>query len=292
MRDNRAPTLTRRLLLGMPGIVALDSTWQAEGGGPGREAVGFRAHIALAHQPQFASLISFSNDNGAVWGSASGTWIGDSEGVGYILTAGHVFARDGRASDYVYRSVSGAVHRADRLYVHPAWNWFHDERTGYDIAIVRLRTPITDAGFPPALYAGRGEMGKRIVMVGFGNRGIGSVGEKPVFYRGSDKAAAENTVDDIRDGRPKLPPTGDAGNWLGITFRDDRETPGVTRLEGILGSGDSGGSAWMQTINGWVIVGVNANGDGDTYGSRAYFARVSGARDWIGSILPSARFVL
>ena len=66
-------------------IIILDSTWRAEGGRPGRERDGFRAHIALANQPQFDSLIALSKDNGQEWNDASGTWLGNFGGVGYVL---------------------------------------------------------------------------------------------------------------------------------------------------------------------------------------------------------------
>ena len=46
-------------------VIILDGTWRAEG--------GFRAHLALADQPQFASVIALSSDDGQVWGSGSGT---------------------------------------------------------------------------------------------------------------------------------------------------------------------------------------------------------------------------
>lgn len=68
---------------------------------------------------------------------------------------------------------------------------------------------------------------------------------------------------------------------------------GAGRLDGLLGSGDSGGSAWMRSERfGWVIVGINANGTGKaTYGEHSEFARVSGLRDWILRLAPAARFV-
>ena len=70
-----------------------------------------------------------------------------------------------------------------------------------------------------------------------------------------------------------------------------RESEGASRLDGILGLGDSGGSAWITAGGGWAIAGVNANGTGDTYGSQSYFARVAGVRDWLASTVPGLRFV-
>ena len=85
-------------------VIILDSTWRAEG--------GFRAHLALADQPQFAPVIALSSDDGQVWGSGSGTWIGNRQGRAHILTAAHVFDRDGAADDYVYRAPNGEVMQA------------------------------------------------------------------------------------------------------------------------------------------------------------------------------------
>ena len=39
-----------------------------------------------------------------------------------------------------------------------------------------------------------------------------------------------------------------------------------------------------------MIVGVNSNGIGETYGAENYFARVSGVREWIARQFPGARF--
>ncbi len=263
-------------------VIVLDGTWRAEG--------GFRAHLALADQPQFASVIALSSDDGQVWGSGSGSWIGNVRGHARILTAAHVFNRDGAADDYVYRAPDGTAMQGTDIVFHPFYNWNNAERTGYDFAIVQLDGPIDDAGPPPALYGGNREEGQRIVMVGWGSRGIGSAGEKPQYYVEPGKAAATNKVDEVMDVVRPVPSSGDAGNWLGVTLR--RESEGAERLDGILGSGDSGGSAWIRTqAGGWAICGVNANGNGDTYGSQCWFARVSGMRDWLSATVPGLRFV-
>jgi len=298
-------TFTRRRLLaaGLVGVssvtmlrpagavIVLDSTWRAEGGGPGREAEGFRAHIALANQPQFTAVIAMSDDDGEIWGNASGTWMGNIDGRARIVTAAHVFDRGGAADYYVYRAPGGAVLHGRRVVYHPLYNWKNSERTGYDFAVVELDRPITDAGTVPALYGGTKEMGAQVVMVGYGSRGIGSVGQQPIYYEGSDKAAATNTVDEVMDAVHPVPrgKEEDAGNWLRVTLW--RESQGAGRLDGILGSGDSGGSTWLRTGAGWAICGINANGDGDTYGSPSYFARISGVRDWLIGAIPGLRFV-
>lgn len=286
MTVNRRRLVAGALLAATPrpsgAVIILDSTWRAED--------GFRAHLALADQPQFASVIALSSDDGQVWGSASATWLGNLRGRARILTAAHIFNRDGAADDYVYRAPDGTALQGTDIVFHPLYNWNNAERTGYDLAIVRLDGPIEDAGPPPALYGGNHEAGRRIVMVGWGSRGIGSVGEKPKYYTIPGKAAATNKIDEVMDAQRPTPGGGDAGNWLGVTLRRDSE--GAERLDGILGSGDSGGSAWIRTESGgWAICGVNANGNGDTYGAQSWFARISGARDWLAATVPGLRFV-
>jgi hypothetical protein len=272
-------------------VIVLDSTWRAEGGRPGHESEGFGAHIALAHQPQFKGVIAMSDDGGGIWGNATGTWMGNVDGHARILTAAHVFNKGGPADYYVYRAPSGAVLHGRRVTYHPLYNWDNAERTGYDFAVVELNRPITDAGTVPALYGGTREMGQQVVMVGYGSRGIGSVGQQPIYYEGSDRAAATNVVDEVMNAVHPVPrgKEEDAGNWLRVTLR--RESQGAGRLDGILGSGDSGGSTWLRAGDGWAICGINSNGTGDTYGSPSYFARISGVRDWLIGTIPGLNFV-
>jgi len=270
-------------------VIVLDSTWRAEGGGPGQESRGFRAHVALANQPQFAGLIPLSHAGDDEWGVGSGTWIGNFGGFGHVLTAAHVFDRGGSAADYDYRMPDGEVRQGTSVTFHPLYNWNDEERVGYDFAIVRLDGPVTDAGPAPFLYSGEREEGARIVMVGYGSRGIGSVGQQPIYHPSWGKAAAENTVDEVMRAVRPVPQGQDAGNWLRVTLR--RESEGASRLDGLLGSGDSGGSTWIRTSGTWAIAGVNANGTGNaTYGEHSFFARVSGARDWLTRTVPGVRF--
>jgi hypothetical protein len=271
-------------------VVVLDSTWRAEGGRPGRESEGFGAHVRFANQPQFRSLVALSGDHGESWGIGSGTWIGNLDGQGYVLTAGHVFGDGDGAETFLYRSNSGAVHHASHVEFHPWWNGDVHEREGYDLAIVALDSPVLDSGPPPALYEGQIEVGDRIVMIGFGSRGIASLGEREEYHRLSDKAAAENIVDDVEGPEFPVPHEGNAGNWFSVKMRRDNE--GALRLEGVLGGGDSGGSTWVRVGNDWAIAGVNSNGTGgEIYGSESFFAQVSGVQEWIAETVPGVRFL-
>ncbi|WP_019646101.1 serine protease family protein [Novispirillum itersonii] len=281
-------------------VVILDSQWKKDGGRPGKEAAGFKSALALAAQPQFRGVLALSED-GESWGEASGTWLGNADGHAYILTAAHIYDLPASKEAYVVRAPDGRVLKPDRMWINPGWNGDVNERCGYDLVILRLEAEISGAGDPPVLYAGRKEEGRLITFVGYGSRGIGSVGEDDAYYQGSDKAAAQGLVEEVTPLEKPMPPEGDAGNYLGVWL--PREDGGVespydgstlfppSPLAGLLGSGDSGGSAWMEDGGRWVLVGVNSNGSGNAqYGDQSWFTRVSLHRKWIQTIFPQARF--
>ncbi len=262
-------------------VIILDSTWHAE---------GFSAHIALARQPQFAPLIALSDDDGEEWNTCSGTWIGNFDGAGYMLTAAHCYGHDEGPDHYLYRTHTGQVLSATEVDFHPLYNGDGNNRSGYDFALVRLDEEVTDSGPPPPLFSGKVKEGARVVIVGFGARGTGSRGEQSEFDRPqNNKTAAENTVDEVMEPRLPIPKDDDAGNWIRVTLRRERE--GAGRLDGILGGGDSGGSVWMRVGGRWTIVAVNASGTGDTYGEHSYFGSVAGVRSWLTKLLPGLRFL-
>lgn len=280
-------------------VVIQDSLWRREGGTRSKAWAGFGASLRLAAEPQFRSVLALSTD-GESWGEASGTWIGNDDEHAYILTSAHIFEKPAKPGDYVVRLPDGSIAKPDRLWMHPGWNGSTDERTGYDLTILRLKRPVEDAGSPPVLYGGDGEAGKLITFVGYGSRGIGSTGEQDRYYQGSDKAAAQGVVDQWVDLADPMPRNDDGGNYLGIWLgREDGSLSNpyggddkpANPLVGLLGSGDSGGSAWMKVGGQWVIVAVNSNGSGTaSYGDSSWFTRVSPHRDWIRKIFPGARF--
>ena len=281
-------------------VTILDSTWREEGGRKGREKAGFGAHIALAAQPQFRAVLAMSTDE-EDWDEASATWIGNQDGHAFILTAAHIFDLPAQADEFSVRTPDGTVHHPDRVWIHPQWNGNMDARSGFDLAILRLPTPLTGLGPAPLLYGGGSEEGKLITFVGFGNRGIGSTGESELFNSGAEKAAAQGVIDECAGEEHGVAADADHGNYLAIFMaREDggipndlggKNTP-PTRLAGLLGKGDSGGSAWIKLGDRWIIVGVNSNGTGKSgYGDTAEFTRVATQRTWISRIFPGARFV-
>lgn len=279
-------------------VVILDSTWRAEGGSRERPWAGFGAHLRLADEPPFRAVLALASD-GEAWGEASGTWLGNAEGHAYVLTAAHIYDEDAEPDAYQVRGPDGRAHVPDRRWVHPYWNGDTGTRTGYDLVLLRLPEPLTGLGEPPVLYTGRAEAGRLITFVGFGSRGIGSVGEADRFYRPSAKAAAQGVVDEWVAPARTRKKAGDAGNYLGVYLpREDGSIPNpyggsarpATPLVGLLGSGDSGGSAWMPLAQGWVLVGVNSNGSGEArYGDASWFARVAPHHEWLRKHFPAVR---
>jgi hypothetical protein len=279
-----------------PAVIILDSTWAEEGGHEDDPAAGFDAAIALARQRQFDALVALASNGGSGWGACSGTWIGNDAGHGYVLTAAHCFSEEAPAEDFRVRSRGGSEFEVVEAVIHE--NWVDTgSTTGYDIAILVLDAPVHDAGRPPTLHGGDGELGRLLTFMGYGSRGIASIGQHDDYHDGeATPAAAQGLVDVVKgDGDDE-----DTGNYLGVFLPAEdgsienpyggATTPG-SRLAGLLGSGDSGGPAFMQVGGRWVLAGVNSNGSGNAEaGQTSWFVRVSGKRDWILEHAPVARF--
>ncbi len=130
--------------------------------------------------------------------------------------------------------------------------------------------------------------------MGFGIRGIASGGEDATYHDGlPTKAAAQGWIDQLVESREE-------GDFFGIFLpREDgslRNPNGgprrpVTRYAGLLGVGDSGGPAFIQTTAGWVVAGINSSGSGVAqYGDMSWFVRVASAQTWIESVFAGAQF--
>jgi hypothetical protein len=270
-------------------IVITEAAWRAGGGDEAHWDKGFEANEALGDQPQFSAMVALSQERDKAFGIASGVWIGNSDGHGYVLTAAHVFDDGSRAEGTWFRTAGGSVLRGEAAFIHPLWRLGLGQFDGADFAIVRLDGPILDAGPQPALYSGRAERGRRGVLVGFGVRGVAPYGHGYRFAprHGMRKAAAENIVDDVQDDLLTIDldqPDGPGKNRTGAAMP-------VSALEGVLAPGDSGGALWMEFSGAWRVVGVNSSGDpGADYQDESHFARVSAQRAWIRSVFPAARF--
>lgn len=182
------------------------------------------------------------------------------------------------------------------LHVHPDYVDV-GSTTGFDLALVVLDGTVDDVDRPATLYAGQDEAGKLLTFVGYGSRGIGSAGQQDRYYDGGgEKAGATGVIDYVQDGASE----DDSGDYLGVFLaREDgaidnpyggENTP-HDRHAGLLGSGDSGGPAFLKIGKRWLLAGVNSNGSGTAqYGDSSWFVRLSARRDWIAEQAPVARF--
>ena len=143
---------------------------------------------------------------------------------------------------------------------------------GPDLAILVLRDPVTDVA-PIGLNVGQGEVGRTVLMPGWGGAGTGKTGAAPSdgMFR-----IAENRIDRAENGR--------------LYWRfDDPASGRALTLEGISGPGDSGGPALVKTSSGWEIVGISSaqrtgGGPEGVYGVEEVFVRVSDFAAWIQGI--------
>lgn len=177
----------------------------------------------------------------------------------WVLTAAHVVALIELPHDVVIAGEHVAIRR---IVAYPGGQVGRD-----DVALVQLAKPVKVE--PMALYTGRDEEGKEIVVVG---RGFSGTGQSGATERDRILRAATNRIDRV------------APNWL--RFRFDAP-PAATDLEGISGPGDSGGPALI----GSRIAGVSSGQDDRTtgkegvYGVEEFYARVSSYVDWIAATM-------
>lgn len=147
-----------------------------------------------------------------------------------------------------------------------------------DIALIKLSSPVSDVK-PLKIYKNVNEVNKTITVFGRGATGDGLRGEdaktKPLRVLHSFQNIVE-TAD---------------GNWL--TFKFD-EPANALSLEGIHGSGDSGGASIIIENGVPFLVGLSSwqywRGDlasfkGGLYGTTAYQVRLSSYHKWILGVL-------
>src|SRR5581483_10787547 len=131
-----------------------------------------------------------------------------------------------------------------RTILHPDYDreWRDgDEEDGndtIDLALVELETPV-EGVVPFEFYDRADELGQEVLLLGRGEFGNGIRGA-----RGSDWALrrASNKIDEVDN------------YWL--KFRFDAPPDG-TDLEGVCGRGDSGGPAFIQDGQRFLLVGIS-----------------------------------
>jgi hypothetical protein len=159
--------------------------------------------------------------------------------------------------------IAGAANAIDRIVAHPG-------APGTDIALLHLREASRTQ--PMRLYGNADEVGKTVVLLGWGDTGTGAVG---VVGPDGRLRRAENVVDQADD--------------VNLSWVFDAP-PGGASLEGISGPGDSGGPAFIQTADGLALAGISSGQDPmghgrGRYGVREFYARISAALSWIMSVI-------
>jgi len=245
-----------------------------------REDVAESEYIALANDARYASVGCVFTQVGSSWYGASGVLINDgtpADGSSWILTAAHVL--DGSISElrfYLGPGVYGGAytHRvvADSWLKHPDYNKYV---FGWrDIGLIHLSQPITDVT-PATLFTGTDVLGTSVTMVGYGNPGTNTTGERP--FDGIERGGT-NVIDDF---------TGSAE----MSFTFNAPGSGATALEYGGAHGDSGGGVFYdisgQTyLAGIIYGGYPGNAPGACYGVSTCMTRMSWADSWVYSVVP------
>lgn len=147
-----------------------------------------------------------------------------------------------------------------------------------DIALIKLSSPVSNVT-PIKVYQKADEVGKKITVFGRGATGDGSSGENVETKSLRIMNSFQNVID------------GAEGNWLTFKFN---AAPNALPLEGIHGSGDSGGASIIYQEGVPFLVGLSswqywcgelASFKGGLYGTSAYQVRLSSYNDWILGVL-------
>ena len=211
----------------------------------------------------------------------------------WIVTAAHTIT--GSVKEV---TLNGVRRKVERLIVHPGYKNLPEslirqalesgdaskamefQTSNKDIALVELVEPVTDVA-PAILYQGKDELGKLVKLMGKGATGNGANGENPQSPHRTDLRRAFNII------------TSADGRWLGYVFDTDASAHG---LEGMGGSGDSGGPVLIEVNGQWQLAGLAAWKlvEGNTaafrpgiYGQTSYNVRLSSYTEWIEAVMSS-----
>ncbi|KXJ61396.1 MAG: hypothetical protein AXW14_09420 [Alteromonas sp. Nap_26] len=134
-----------------------------------------------------------------------------------------------------------------------------------DIALLQLAWPLIGAKYAP-LYENKDEKGKQITLIGNGTTGNGLTGDslRDGVFRG-----ATNVIS-ITD-----------GHWMSFKFNEPAEG---TEFEGVSGTGDSGGPAFIFQSGVPFLAGVSCCQEADvqgSYGATEHYSRISTHIEWL-----------
>ena len=205
----------------------------------------------------------------------------------WIVTAAHV--TQFRPVHQV--TINGKCHPVEKIVLHPGYKALSHVPTSGDlapfmaimaanddIALIKLSQPLHDVT-PAALHRNSNEQGSLGKLYGRGATGNGLFGEIAHSPHRGTLRRAYNRV------------TSADGQWL--TYRFDSGSQGHP-LEGMSGSGDSGGPLLIEVDGKVTLAGLTAwqfaTGDISSfrpgrYGQTSYMVRISHYAEWIDSVI-------
>ncbi len=210
-------------------------------------------------------------------------------GEQWVLSAGHVIYYDGYEGKTI--TIHGVENKIEKVIFHPDFIQQPEKAfTGnakplmeflynrVDLVLIKLSNPVTHVK-PIARYYNSDEMGTRTTTYGTGALGTGITGELLTTKAHRNLNHFNNHIEGVQ------------GNYLKMRF--DHPGKGLP-LEGIHGSGDSGGPTVIEQKGQRYLIGIQAFRDyegelkdfkGGLYGSVSVLCRVSAFNDWIDSTI-------
>ncbi len=208
----------------------------------------------------------------------------------WVITAAH--AVNPQLPDQV--EIAGETYTVQRVVTHPGYKPLPPAlaeaavasgdltalmdflKTSDDVALLQLSKPVEHV-VPTLLYRGGDELGRTLHQYGKGATGRGDVGEIPDSPHRTALRRSENVVS-ATDAR-----------WLSYAF----DAPGqALPLEGMTGSGDSGGPLLIQEAGQWKLAGIaswrylrSGLSHVARYGDSGYAVRISRYTTWIEGVI-------
>ena len=209
----------------------------------------------------------------------------------WVVTAAHASAHAGHGEGI---TIGGVARRVERVITYPGYKRLPDAlvkealasgdiskvhaflASSDDIALIKLASPVKDV-IPVALYRGKNESGKTIELIGKGATGNGIAGQVP---HGSHRTILRRAFNVVTSADARY-----------LWYRFDPPPSGL-RLEGVGGSGDSGGpvlivdkgrkqlaglGSWNKYAPGHALPGL--------YGQLGFNVRISNYIEWIESVM-------
>ncbi len=181
--------------------------------------------------------------------------------------------------------INGECLKVERVFLHPGYKQLPEGLAAKDpegaieflaglddIALIKLAKPVEGVK-PVALYRGKDELGKTVVLFGKGATGNGETGQ----VNGANRTrlrSAQNVIAAVEQ--------------RALVYTFDSGKAGLP-LEGMLGNGDSGGPVLLEADGNWELAGL-ARGRLSTtasgfYGQQSHQIRISYYVPWIDATM-------